>query len=359
MQPLQKQFKHHILTFIPTAKIESVRFRSVAFQNPTSQLPTLYDAAESKGKGKPPPKAQAKDGRPHDRERAATWRATKVDEDEDPAKSYLTPKEKKRIAFIKHELHEKVDAINAYIVFAHPPPAVTRAANLPPPTPTMDPYEAAIVAATEADGSIFMDRTIRVDCVGRQAGGAGDATTAGMSDPKATVFVGNLDFASKEEDLRVFFEGLVSAERGPPSGEDGMSGAEEDEEDSTEDAGDGRTRPGGRGKRPRTWVKRVRIIRDKDTQLGKGFAYVQFTVCVVDCTVPQYESDLLLGPRIRRRGTRARRSTAQICEAQAPRTAMQDSPRWCEGGSQVRQAYTHRPGPYAAISEACGPCAEG
>jgi hypothetical protein len=31
-----------------------------------------------------------------------------------------------------------------------------------------------------------------------------------------------------------------------------------------------------RQRRPSTWVRRVRVVRD--TQLGKGFAYVQFTV---------------------------------------------------------------------------------
>jgi nucleolar protein 12 len=34
-----------------------------------------------------------------------------------------------------------------------------------------------------------------------------------VGDPKLSVFVGNLDFASKEEDLRVFFEGVVGAGR--------------------------------------------------------------------------------------------------------------------------------------------------
>jgi nucleolar protein 12 len=81
-----------------------------------------------------------------------------------------------------------------------------------------------------------------------------------------------LDFASREEDVRVFFEGLVSAERGPRSAVTGDDSDTENEE-GTDD-------PNAHGSKPKTWVTRVRIIRDKDTQLGKGFAYVQFAVGV-------------------------------------------------------------------------------
>lgn len=130
----------------------------------------------------------------------------------------------------------------------------------------MDPYEAARLAAQKCDGTLFMDRMIRVDLVNKKAlSGEGKVPTQSSvldTDPKLSVFVGNLDFASKEEDLRVFFEGVVSAERGPPEAD---SEDEDDERGETE-------------KRPSTWVSRVRIVRDKDTQLGKGFAYVQFTV---------------------------------------------------------------------------------
>ncbi|KZT73879.1 hypothetical protein DAEQUDRAFT_761831 [Daedalea quercina L-15889] len=271
-RPLQKQFKRHITALVLTAKIESVRFRSVAFAAPTAKLPSADDeTGKGKGKGKDTV-SEEKDGRQHDRNRAASWRAKK-DEDEEPdKKQFLTPKEKKRIAFIKHELHSGVDALNAYVVFAHPiPETAARSKNVPPPAPTMDPYEAARLAAERCDGTVFMGRTIRVDRAGKFTGDA-QASGAPAGDPKTTIFVGNLDFASKEEDLRAFFEALVVAERGSP-GESQGEGSDEDEESAEEDEALENEVP---VKKLLTWVKRVRIVRDKDTQLGKGFAYVQF-----------------------------------------------------------------------------------
>ncbi|KAG2123797.1 hypothetical protein DEU56DRAFT_43003 [Suillus clintonianus] len=245
-RPLQKQLHRHILSLVPTAKIESARFRSVAFQNPTSKLPD-DDAKE-------------KTPRQHDRDRTSSWRKTNptADEPKIDEKKFLTPSQKKKVAFINHELHPSADSVNAYVVFAYPPPAKERPSNLPPLLPVMDPHEAARLAVEKCNGTVFMERTIRVDSLGRPADSVGKqaallGTFAG--DPKSSVFVGNLDFASKEEDLRVFFESLITAERGPPG-----------------DVSDA----------PKHWVSRVRIVRDKDTQLGKGFAYVQFTdrVCV-------------------------------------------------------------------------------
>jgi nucleolar protein 12 len=245
-QPLQKQLHRHILSLVPTAKIESTRFRSVAFQNPTSKLP------DDDGKEQIGP-------RQHGQDRASSWRKTNPTADEpknDEQKKFLTPSQKKKVAFINHELHPSADSVNAYVVFAYPSPAKERPSNLPPLLPVMDPHEAARLAVEKCNGTVFMDRTIRVDSLGRPADNNGKqsallGTFAG--NPKSSVFVGNLDFASKEEDLRVFFESLITAERGPPS--------------QASDA-------------PQHWVSRVRIVRDKETQLGKGFAYVQFTVSI-------------------------------------------------------------------------------
>ena len=194
--------------------------------------------------------------RQHDVDRISSWRGSKGSSADDPEKKFLTPQEKKRVAFIKQDFHEGGDAVNAYIVFAHPPPKETakRSENAPPLPDIMDPYEAAKVAVEKGDRTIFEGKTIRVDSV--RKGRSGETSGEGLGDPKLSVFVGNLDFASKEEDLRAFFETLVTNERGA----------------RPQESGDGEKA------RSSKWVIRVRIVKDKDTQVGKGFAYVQFAV---------------------------------------------------------------------------------
>ncbi|EAU86400.2 RNA-binding protein [Coprinopsis cinerea okayama7 len=270
-RPLQKQLQKHILALVPTAKIESLRFRSVPFQAPTAKLP---DDGTDKPTDKPKPKP-----RQHELDRASTWRSSKDSslqdkKDEDALKKdekrYLTPSQKKKIAFINQEFHANADTVNAYIVFAHPVDQSTRPKNLPPLPVTMCPYEAAKVAVERCNNTVFMERIIRVDRVGKVKGSGRkgaeededgeEARPMVDADPKLSIFVGNLDFESKEEDLRVFFETLLVAEKGAPGGE----GEETIEVD------------GVVIKKPKTWVTHVRIVRDRDTQLGKGFAYVQF-----------------------------------------------------------------------------------
>jgi len=226
-QPYQKALKRHLLALCatptsdgPDPKIESIRFRSVAFKIPTTK--PLTDSDKPSG-------------------RLSEYRQKKNDGDPDkgdPAKTYLTPAQKKKIAFIKGELHEEAGSINCYVVFAHPHPAHQN-------QPVMNPFEAAKLLVAHGDGSTFMDRTLRVDFV--RSPDERDAAVHGF-DPHVTIFVGNLDFAAHEEDLHAYFESVVAAEQGPPP-------------DNV-----------------KSWVQGVRIIRDKDTQLGKGFAYVKFAV---------------------------------------------------------------------------------
>ena len=152
-----------------------------------------------------------------------------------------------------------------------------------------DPYEAALAAVKGADGTVFEERVLRVDLAVR--GGKGKVDTAGKAkegqggmtlgmttDPKLSIFVGSLDFATKEEDLRAFFESVLVAERGAPSldaGDDESAGEEEEE-----------GKPGT--KKALGWVRRVRIVRDRETLLGKGFAYVQFLVRLFLFSSPPY-----------------------------------------------------------------------
>jgi nucleolar protein 12 len=233
--------------------VESTRFRSIAFKNPTTQLEQDDGKKSSTG-----PTKLARQ-----QERAANWRSeqTKGDGEEAadaPTKVYQKPSEKKKVAFIKKEFHQEADTCNAYIVFAHPSP--DRAPNVPP---TLDPFQAANLICEKANGTTFMDRTLRVDRLGKDAtaSSSSDGDAIALRDPKRTVFVGNLDFAAKEEDLRVFFEGLISTDRGPCTIADEDS--EQEDEEATVAA---------------SWVRSVRIVRDKDTQVGKGFGYVLFAV---------------------------------------------------------------------------------
>ncbi|KAF7768321.1 hypothetical protein Agabi119p4_7564 [Agaricus bisporus var. burnettii] len=258
-RPMQKQFQRHILSFIPSAKIESTRFRSVPFKTPTSNLSSSTTTTSDTSTHKNPSQ------RDHDRTRASSWKTKESTDDPKPdEKQFLNTSQKKRIAFINQEFHSTAATVHAYIVFAYPIPQDSRPKNLPPLDPVMDPFVAAKEVVKKADGSVFIDRIIRVDSVGEKAkiGATADGEEEGEvgsfsdADPKCTLFVGNLDFTSEEGDLRLFFENLMTTERGDPP-------PRETDEESTE-------------KKPHTWVKRVRIIKDKETQLGKGFAYVQF-----------------------------------------------------------------------------------
>lgn len=184
---------------------------------------------------------------------------------------------------------------------------------------TYDPYIAAGLLVDKMDGTQFMGRTLRLDRVGRPRGkdpNSGDGSSIALErDPAVTIFVGNLDFAAKEEDVRAFFETLLTVEIGPPrtensknvehGDEEESAGASSDEEEGdsssssirkddrkgkSQDQGaddeddDGNNRDNNENEmdidseNKIRWVRSVRIIRDKDTQLGKGFAYVRFSV---------------------------------------------------------------------------------
>ncbi|KAL1663706.1 hypothetical protein GGF50DRAFT_127791 [Schizophyllum commune] len=327
-KPLIKSLQRHLLSAVPHARAESIRFRSV---------PVPRDAiAKAAAKGRQDVRSSTN----HANTRTSTWRANQNDDDEAPApaKTYLTPAEKKRIAAITGDLGEKANSVTAYLVLAHPAP---RPANLPP-LPTADPYQAAIQIAAKMDGVEWEGRVLRVDLARRDpavlaavgassaatgtssAGDApaaeGQATTATttetpvdltalLPDPKRTLFVGNLDYGAKEDDVRAFFEAevekLVNETAKDSDDEDSSSQASEDESDEEEDEDDeeeeaaeddeeeeeaesdeengseagsdaDETKTPAKPSTSTHHVARVRIVRDPSTGVGKGFAYVQF-----------------------------------------------------------------------------------
>ncbi|ORX36528.1 hypothetical protein BD324DRAFT_629236 [Kockovaella imperatae] len=233
--------RQHLLTFCSGAKIESVRFRSVPFATPTTARPL----AEKDKAGKDQASSNPSNSRQErEKQRAAAWRGEAGAETGPGAeKVFLDSKGKRKVAFIKKEFHASAKTCNAYVVFAHPSP--DRSTNV---APILDPYEAA-ERALNADGSNFMDHLIRVDRVNGKKHSAAPGKTAkqndwlGGADPRLSIFVGGLDYETKEDDLRSYFESLMVKER---------------------------------GEREKKYVTGVRLIRDRDTQMGKGFGYVHF-----------------------------------------------------------------------------------
>ncbi|KAJ6497409.1 hypothetical protein C8R45DRAFT_1211303 [Mycena sanguinolenta] len=256
-KPLKKQLSRHIRSFIPSSskvKIESMRFRSVAFRDPTSSTAMSSSASAPTVNANSTPIPA---GLNHSKARASTWRAgsgrdekSQAEADGDSKKEYLTPAQKKKVMFIQGAFHPQASTVTAYVVLTHP------AADADTDNDTDNPYSVTLQVARAANASEFMGRSLRVDVCARlpDAGEADGAGTGPSGDPKLSIFLGNLDFGSSESDVREFFEGVVAGERGPaPSASS-----------SEESASAGR------------WVQSVRLVRDRETQLGKGFGYVHF-----------------------------------------------------------------------------------
>ena len=198
------------------------------------------------------------------RKRARHWREDGADSEENDdggqemsamTQSFLTAAQKRRVAFIRGEVHGKSSACNAYAVWTTKDPEKASAKSL------------AALVIKHANNTVFENLTLRVDFVkslGQTVGGGESEMTLEMKkssameqkkkveEEKRTVYIGSLDFEEKEQAVRDLCEKLMKEEKGPA--------------------------PILEGQRESSYVERVRIVKDLETGLGKGFAYVLFKV---------------------------------------------------------------------------------
>ena len=127
--------------------------------------------------------------------------------------SVNNPKVPKKAALIRHAFHPQRQTMNAYVVYEE---------------------EEAVTKALQANGTQFMDLTLRCDYADpnkRQP--SPSSSPPALSHPRQTLFVGNLPFSASEEALLSLFT----------------------------DAGA---------------IRYVRLVRDSQMNVGKGFGFVVF-----------------------------------------------------------------------------------
>lgn len=170
----------------------------------------------------------------------------------------LTDAQKRRVAFIRGELNEHKAACNSYLVIQ----------DFATPVEGVEMSEVIQLLVENTNNSVFDGFTLRADHVRPRSAAAvlaaaqmaakpnpnlidvpksADAATYQITavEARRTLFVGGLDFAETEENVRKATEAVLVRERGEIKGH---------------------------------YVENVRIVRDASTGLGKGFCYVLLAV---------------------------------------------------------------------------------
>ena len=148
----------------------------------------------------------------------------------------------KKAAFTKGELMDATTkSTNAYVVYSSP--------------------AAAREAARKLNGAAVLDRHLRVDQVAHPA----------KVDHRRCVFVGNLGFVDDESAMNAASD--EAKDRRPRKAK------------PPADIEEGLWRQFGQAGA----VESVRVIRDKTTRVGKGIAYVQFKVGIVNLLMPFFQ----------------------------------------------------------------------
>ncbi|KAL4911860.1 hypothetical protein BDW62DRAFT_195994, partial [Aspergillus aurantiobrunneus] len=140
----------------------------------------------------------------------------------------------KRASFAKREIHDDTTpSTNAYVIYST--------------------AQAAKKAPAALNGTTVLDRHLRVDNVAHPS----------KVDHKRCVFVGNLDFIDNETGTE---EGEKKKKNRAPA----------DVEEGLWRTFNAHTKGSKSGAPSRGSVESVRVVRDRSTRVGKGFAYVQF-----------------------------------------------------------------------------------
>ncbi|KAM0787423.1 hypothetical protein ACM66B_003505 [Microbotryomycetes sp. NB124-2] len=338
-RPLKKKLIRHLLTAphviaalpddCPTLKCDAIRFRSIAFASKVfGRKPVQID---------PETGEQVNNEDNHARKRARAWR----DDDDDGAGSghgnrqllkgkTLTDSQKRKVAFIKGDLNEGKAACNAYLVLDKLPESYTGS--------TIDKILDVLVRTTS--GTTFEGNTLRGDRVrpksaaakfaaaqttakpdanvsieGDAAGNSGPLYSVPPAEARRTIFVGGLDFAEQEENVRAAVEAVLVRERGSPAAS--------------------------------TWVENVRIIRDASSGLGKGFGYVLLKddTCVDELLALPDGKKL----KVSKRKVRLERCKTQVAAARAKAAA---ASRQTKGLPMSKKASTKGPAAPPAVLSA-------
>lgn len=329
----------------PPLKLDSIRFRSIAFAskvfgrkaNAAGGTDGESNSAEAGGRGR----KRAKEWRENEGSDQRGVRGGFKAREEEPQASTsksgaLTDGQKRRVAFIRGELNEHKAACNAYLVIED---FTTEAEDIPM-------SEVIQLLVEHTNNSIFDGFTLRADHVRPRSAAAvlaaaqmaakpnpnlidvpksADAATYQITATEArrTLFVGGLDFAETEENVRKATEAVLVRERGEIKGQ---------------------------------YVENVRIVRDASTGLGKGFCYVLLTV---SCrflfwsrSAGTHQCIAVSGRAMRRRASRApARKEPQDLEAQGSTRTMQDLCR-CrsfEGFGTLKRPHVWRTSPETRI----------
>lgn len=150
---------------------------------------------------------------------------------------FSTPLPKKAAFARKDLMPATTAATNAYCVYSHP--------------------AAARAAAATLNGTVVLDRHLRVDSIAHPA----------ATDHRRCVFVGNLGFVDDASAVRAANAAEDAARRGEDAKKPRVQKSK-----PVADTEEGLWRVFGKA----GTVESVRVVRDPKTRVGKGFAYVQF-----------------------------------------------------------------------------------